>query len=253
MSIPSSSLSIAPGARGIVTVTLNRPDKGNALNGDMLVALNEASDRFERDDSVRVIILRGNGKHFCAGADVAGGIEDSPVSIVEVCERLDRLGKPTIAAIHGACIGGGVALAASCDAVLATPAAFFAIPEVKLGFPPAELMPLFLRALGPRRLRRYCLAGDRFDAQAAHEAGLVHAVHDEAQIESAVGKLADAFLQAAPGAVRTAKTLLRQLAAGAAVDLHAVHAQAIAGDEAREGVASFRERRHPRWYLPHDE
>jgi methylglutaconyl-CoA hydratase len=251
MSIPSSSLSIAAGGRGIVTVTLNRADKGNALNSDMLIALNEACERFDRDDSARVIVLRGGGKHFCAGADVAGGIGDSPISIVDVCERLDRIGKPTIAVIHGACIGAGVALAASCDAVLATPTAFFAIPEVKLGFPPAELMPLFLRALGPRRLRRYCLAGDRFDAQAAREAGLVHAVHVEAQLESAVRDLADAFLQAAPGAVRTAKTLLRQLAAGEAVDLHAVHAQAIAGDEAREGVASFRERRHPRWYLPH--
>ncbi|HVZ51085.1 MAG TPA: enoyl-CoA hydratase-related protein [Pseudolabrys sp.] len=251
MSMPSSLLTITAGARGIITVTLNRPDKGNALNADMLVALDEACERFERDDSVRVVVLRGAGKHFCAGADVAGGIGDSPVSVAEICERFDRLGKPTIAAIHGACIGAGVAFAASCDAVLATPAAFFAIPEVKLGFPPAELMPLFLRALGPRRLRRYCLAGDRFDAQAAREAGLVHALHDEATLDSAVRDLADVFLQAAPGAVRTAKTLLRQLAAGEAVDLHAVHAQAVAGDEAREGVASFRERRHPRWYLPH--
>jgi methylglutaconyl-CoA hydratase len=246
----TSPLSIARAERGIVTVTLNRPDKSNALDCDALVALHEACEAFDRDAAVRVVVLRGAGRHFCAGADIAGGVGDAPVSIAEVCDCLDRLGKPTIAVVHGACIGAGLALAACCDAVLATPTAFFAIPEVKLGFPPAELLPVFLRAFGPRRLRRYCLAGDRFDAAAAREAGLVSAVHDETRLDGAVHDLADAFLQAAPGALRTAKTLLRQLAAGETVDLHAVHARAVAGDESREGVTSFRERRHPRWYLP---
>lgn len=248
--MPTSPLSIARAERGVVTVTLNRPDKGNALNRDALLALHEACERLDRDAAARVVILRGAGRHFCAGADVAGGVADSPVSIADVCDRLDGLGKPTIAIVHGACIGAGVALAASCDAVLATPEAFFAIPEVRLGFPPAELMPLLLRALAPRMLRRYCLAGDRFDARTAQQAGLVHAVHDAPQLDGAVRGLADAFLQAAPGALRTAKALLRQLAAGETVDLHAMHAQAVAGDEAREGIASFRERRHPRWYPP---
>jgi methylglutaconyl-CoA hydratase len=253
MSMPSSPLSIVRADRGIVTVTLSRPEKGNALNRDLLVALHEACERFDRDLDVRVVMLRGQGKHFCTGADVAGGLGGAPVSIAETCERLDRLGKPTVAVIHGACVGAGVALAACCDAVLATPDAFFAIPEVRLGFPPAELMPVFMRALGPRLLRRYCLAGERFDAAAAKEAGLVHAIHEQPLIETAADGIADAFLQAAPGALRMAKTVLRQLAAGETVDLRAVHAEAIARDEAREGLASFRERRHPCWYLPHND
>jgi methylglutaconyl-CoA hydratase len=253
MTDPISKILTAQDARGVVTVTLNRPQRSNALDREMLAALNDACERWDADASVRVVIVRGAGKNFCSGADVAaaGEAHQSQVSIPELCGRFAWLGKPTIAVVQGACIGAGLALAAGCDAVLAMPDAFFAIPEVRLGFPPAELTPIFLQDFGVRFLRRYLLSGERFDAAVAAQAGLVHRICAAADMEDAVATAADAYLRAAPGAVRGAKSALLGLAANLAdLDLHALHARAIAGEEAREGIASFKDRRHPRWYLP---
>lgn len=246
-------IAIEQNSRGIVSMTLARPDKGNALDIEMLTLLQSTFDRVEADPDARALIIRGEGKHWCSGADVSGGIGDKAhgVSIVDVCARLHALSKPTVAVVHGACIGAGLAFAASCDVLLATPEAFFAIPEVRLGFPPVELMPVFLPALGPRFLRRYLLSGERFSADIALRGGFAHAVHEAGAMEAAVDTTADAFLRAAPGAFANGKKLLRQFAAGEQTnDLHSLHARWIAGEEAREGLASFKEKRHPGWYLP---
>lgn len=253
MTSPTPKIAITQDSGPIVTVTLSRPEKGNALDHEMLAELNDACDRWDNDERVRVIVIRAEGKHFCSGADVTDvGHGGRPqITIPNLCARVDRLGKPTVAIVHGACIGAGLALAASCDTVLATPDAFFAIPEVRLGFPPAELTPVFLSTFGPRFLRHYLLSGDRFDATTAAHGGLVHRVCTEAEIEGVVAAVTDAFLRAAPAALRDAKAVLLQLAANMPdIDLHAVHVRAVAGDEAREGLASFKDRRHPRWYLP---
>jgi methylglutaconyl-CoA hydratase len=254
MSVPK--LIVSSAALGAVTVTLNRPDKGNALDRETLALLIAALDRLDADAAVRLVVLRGEGKHFCSGVDVrADMIADTATitrddaSIARACARLNSFSKPTIAVLHGACIGGGLGLACCCDVVLATPDAFFAIPEVRLGFPPAELMPIFLSAFGARFLRRYLLAGDRFDAEQAKAAGLVHGIH-AADMDAALGTITNAFLGAGPGAVANAKALLLRLAAGETDDLHGLHARWIASEEAREGLASFKEKRHPRWNLP---
>ncbi|AXK80724.1 hypothetical protein DW352_09510 [Pseudolabrys taiwanensis] len=243
---------IEQSSRGIVGLTLARPDKGNALDAEMLAQLLTTFDRLDADPGARVLVIRGEGKHWCSGADVSGGVGDShDVSIVDVCTRLNVLTKPTVAVVHGACIGAGLALAASCDVLLATPEAFFAIPEVRLGFPPVELMPVFVPAFGARFLRRYLLSGERFAADVALRVGFAHAVHPATAMAAAVDETADAFLRAAPGALANGKKLLRRFAAGEqAEDLHDLHARWIAGEEAREGLASFKEKRHPGWYLP---
>ncbi len=254
MTLPK--LMVSPVARGTVTVTLNRPDKGNALDRETLALLIAALDRLNADASVRIIVLRGEGKHFCSGADVSAdlaggakaGIRDD-ASIDNTCHRLNSFSKPTIAIVQGACIGGGLGLACACDVVLATPDAFFAIPEVRLGFPPAALMPIFLAAFGTRFMRRYLLAGDRFGAEQAEIAGLVHGIHAAAQMDVALDKITTAFLGAAPGAVANAKALMLKLSAGDTEDLHGLHARWIASEEAREGIASFKEKRHPNWHL----
>jgi methylglutaconyl-CoA hydratase len=256
MTLPK--LTVSPAVRGAVTVTLNRPDKGNALDRETLALLIAALDRLDADVSVRVLVLRGEGKHFCSGvdvrADLAGDTETvnrDEATIDSACYRLNSFSKPTIAIVQGACIGGGLGLACACDVVLATPDAFFAIPEVRLGFPPAALMPIFLAAFSPRFMRRYLLAGDRFGAEQAEMAGLVHGIHAAAQMDAALGKITTAFLGAGPGAVANAKALLLKLSAGnTAEDLHGLHARWIASEEAREGIASFKEKRHPSWYLP---
>jgi methylglutaconyl-CoA hydratase len=251
-------LIVSPTARGIATVTLHRPEKGNALDRELLALLIATLDRLDADASVRVVVLRGEGKHFCSGADVGADLganataaTHDDVIIDRACDRLNSLSKPTIVVVHGACIGGGLALAACCDLVLATPDAFFAIPEVRLGFPPAALMPIFLAAFGPRFLRRYLLAGDRFGVEQARQAGFVHGIHDAADMDSALTKVTNAFLGAGPTAVANAKGLLLKLSAGSATgeDLHGLHARWIASEEAREGIASFKEKRHPSWDL----
>ena len=251
-------LMVSPAARGAVTVTLNRPDKGNALDREMLALLIATLDRLDDDASARMVVLRGEGKHFCSGVDVRADLAgDGPpvvrddATIARACHRLNSFSKPTIAIAHGACIGGGLGLACCCDVVLATPDAFFAIPEVRLGFPPAELMPIFLAAFDARFLRRYLLAGDRFDAEQAEVAGLIHGIHAAAEMDVALDKITTAFLGAGPGAVANAKTLLLRLSAGNATEnLHGLHARWIASEEAREGLAGFTEKRHPRWQVP---
>lgn len=244
---------IEQNSRGIICITLARPEKGNAIDAEMLALLQTAFDKIETDPGARVLVICGEGKHWCSGADVGGGIngKSHDVSIIDVCARLNALAKPTVAVVHGACIGAGLALAASCDVLLATPEAFFAIPEVRLGFPPVELMPIFVPAFGARFLRRYLLSGERFSADVALRLGFAHAVHDSTVMDAAVDETADAFLHAAPGALANGKKLLHQFAAGEqADDLHDLYARWIAGEEAREGLASFKEKRHPGWYLP---
>lgn len=256
MTLPK--LMISPTLRGAVTVTLNRPDKGNALDRETLALLIAALDQLDADASIRIVVLRGEGKHFCSGADVgadlardAGEVNRDDTTIDSACYRLNSFSKPTVAIVQGACIGGGLGLACSCDVVLATPDAFFAIPEVRLGFPPAALMPIFLAAFGTQFMRCYLLAGDRFGAEQAEIAGLVHGIHADAQMDAALGEITAAFLGAAPGAVANAKALLLELSEGnTAKDLHGLHARWIASEEAREGIASFKEKRHPNWHLP---
>jgi len=240
--------------RGVANLTLSRPDKGNALDQDMLAQLLAALRRMNDDKLVRVIVLRGEGRHFCTGADVTEikAINDGPhdagrVSIATICDLLNSCSKPTIAVVHGACLGGGAALAACCDAVIATTAAFFAIPEVRLGFAPTALMPFFLAACGPRFLRRYLLTGERFDAQCAAQIGLVGAVRAPSELDGALADLVDSFLQAAPTATAIAKSALLGIVPTGA---HEATRRGAAIEEAREGAASFREKRRPNWYPP---
>jgi methylglutaconyl-CoA hydratase len=250
------------GPRGVATLTLNRADKSNACDGEMLGLLAAALDRAARDDAIRVVALRGAGRHFCSGADLAAGRQapepeapgaPPPVRLPDLCRQLQRLPKPTIAVAHGGCIGAGLALVACCDVVLATPEAFFAIPEVRIGFAPGPLTLFFHAAIGARGLRRYLLSGERFGVEEALRLGLVHAIHDRERIEAALAAMTDEFLHAAPGALAAAKANLGALASDAgseetAARLEAEFERHKQGPEAVEGLASFREKRKPRWY-----
>jgi methylglutaconyl-CoA hydratase len=256
----SDKLTIAVSTRGVASLTLSRPDKGNALDADMLGSMSSALQRLGDDAHVRIIVLRGEGRHFCTGADIgelktAGDAshDTKRVSIATVCSRLNSCPKPTIAVVHGACLGGGLAIAACCDTVLAETGTYFAIPEVRLGFAPTALMPFFLAACGARFLRRYLLTGERFDAKRAARIGLVSDVHNASDLEGALADLVESFLLAGPAAVSIAKAALR--GAGADSDNAAADPQTTATrramiEEAKEGAASFREKRHPSWYPP---
>jgi len=251
----SAGVDVEVSPRGIATILINRPERSNAFDQGMLNALAREFAERAADAATRVIVLRGAGKHFCGGADLAArGMEPAPaagqVSLVDALAALDRLPKPTIAVVHGAAVGGGAALAACCDIVLATDAAFFSIPEVRVGMAPLGVAPFLIRAVGHRNFRRYGLSGERFGAAEALRVGLAHEVAGADTLEQRLDEIVDALLHAAPGAVREMKAAMEQ---DARPSIAAILARRLAhspprSDEAKEGVAAFREKRKPGWY-----
>ena len=241
-------------ARGIATLTFNRPDRANSYDAAMLDALADGCESFGRDAAVRAIVLRGAGKHFSAGAAIGeGGKPRRPVG--EVCAMIDAIPKPTVAVAHGACIGGALALASSCDVLIASRDAVFAIPEVRLGFAPGPLLSAFARGIGFRALRRYLLSGERFSAEEGHRLGLVHRLCDAAELDGAVDALIDELLLAAPNAAAMAKRLVQRHAPPALSpdELRELQRAVEAmrdSTEVAEGRAAFKEKRKPRWYPP---
>jgi methylglutaconyl-CoA hydratase len=251
-------------ARGVATLRFNRPDKANSYDQVMLDALAAWIEQCREDAAVRVLVLRGEGKHFSAGAAIASEADRArsvvdaarrriAVGISEVCASLDAIPKPTLAAVQGACIGGALALAWCCEVVIAGRDATFAIPEVRLGFAPGPLIPFFLRALGYRNLRRYLLSGERFAAAEAHRIGVVHELCETGALEQHLDAMIDETLMAAPGAVARAKQVLRAqvtpaISADALRKLQVAFKAAARSDEAEEGRRSFKEKRKPSWY-----
>lgn len=251
-------------ARGIVTLTLDRPEARNALSAALVGELTAALGALAGDDAARVIVLTGAGNVFCAGADIhdmrAAGTaspeqnEADARRFAGMLEALERQPQPTVAVVNGAAFGGAVGLVAACDVAVAAAGARFSLSEVRLGLVPAMISPYVLRALGPREARRWCLTGEVMDATTARRAGLVHEVVDEAGIAGAVDALLAALLAGAPGAQAEIKRLLRHVAARCDAPDEALLADTArwiarvrAGAEARDGLAAFLERRKPGW------
>jgi methylglutaconyl-CoA hydratase len=250
-------------ARGIATVMLNRPNVNNAYNGELVQGVHEAMDALSAHSDLRVVVLRGNGKHFQAGADLAwlegvgqmSPAENERVSrrTGELVRRLDTLPVPTLALVQGGCFGGGTGIIAACDVVIAADNAIFAITETRWGLMAGIILPQLCQAIGLRELRRYALTCERFDANEARRIGLVHEVCPLAELDQFGAKIVDALLMTAPNA--TSATKLRSLqVAGALVDdvlfaqLVHEHAETRQLAEAGEGLASFHEKRKPGWY-----
>jgi methylglutaconyl-CoA hydratase len=244
--------SVAP--RGIATITFNRPEKANSYDRAMLNALAAGFERFGGDPAVRVIVLRGTGKHFSAGAAIGEGGGPGR-SIGEVCRLIDTAPKPTIAAVQGACIGGALALASCCDIVIAARDTKFSIPEVRLGFAPGPLIGFFARAMGVRALRRYLLSGESFGAEEALRLGLAQEICGTDALDRTLDEVVDNCLRAAPAAVAQAKRVLLAQAGPIATpeelaELQRVFEANAQSEEAAEGRASFKEKRSPNWYPP---
>lgn len=248
--------------RGVATVTLNRPSVNNAYNGDLIQGLHDAMDVLARDPVLRVVVLRGNGRHFQAGADldwILGVAAQSPAEnerasrlTAEAVRRLDTCPVPTLALIQGGCFGGGTGIAAACDVVVASEDAIFAISETRWGLMAGIILPQLCHAMGVRQVRRYALSGERFGADEARRIGLVHEVCPTGGLAAAGARIVDSILMNAPRA--TTATKQRTLASARAMvddtglrELIDEHAQARQTDEAREGLASFKEKRKPAW------
>ena len=248
--------------RGVATITLNRPEVNNAYNGAMIDGLLGAMHALSARPELRVVLLKGNGKHFQAGADLkwirevreASAEENERVSraTAEAVDRLNRLPVPTIALVQGGCFGGGTGIIAACDVVIAADNAMFSISEVRWGLTAAIIIPQLSDAISARQLRRYALTGERFDAAEARRVGLVHDVVPLEKLGAAGEKIAGHLLENGPQAIAETKAWILESAWGgfdrATFDaLSASHAAKRRSVEAGEGLASFAEKRPAKW------
>ena len=257
-------LRIEQDARGIATLTLDRPAQKNALNTELVGRLTDALGTLAGDRSVRVVLLKGAGDAFCAGADVndmrtAGAAtqdanEADSRRFATMLARLEAQPQPTVALVQGAAYGGAIGLIAACDMAIAATNARLALSEVRLGLIPAMISPYVLRAIGTRQAHRWFLTGEAMDAATALRIGLVHEVAEDGALEAVAEKLVAALLAGGPFAQSEIKRLLRRVTGrGSAPDESMLNdtarwiAKIRAGDEAREGLTAFLERRKPRW------
>jgi methylglutaconyl-CoA hydratase len=248
-------------ARGIARLVLARPAKHNVLSGAMCDEIAEAAARIEADPGVRVVVLTGEGRSFCAGGDLDWMQEQVAASrarrltearrLAMMLQALNTLGKPVIGRVHGAAYGGGVGLMAVCDAVVAASDARFGLTETRLGLIPATISPYVLARIGEGRARAMFFSARVFDAAEAQALGLVTRVVPAADLDAAVEAEVAPYFVTAPGAVAAAKRLARSL--GPRIDAEVIEATiARLADvwetpEASEGIAAFLAKRPAAW------
>ena len=247
---------------GVATLTLARPGVHNAFDETLIARLTAHLAVLDADPAVRMVVLAGEGRSFCAGADLdwmrrmaefghAENLADAQ-ELAAMLRALDTLAKPTIARIHGAAFGGGVGLVAACDIAVAADTAQFALSEARLGLIPATISPYVIEAIGARAARRYFLTAERFGAAEALRIGLVHEVVAADLIDARIAAIVAQLREAGPAAQRESKRLVRDVAGRPIdADVIAMTAERIAGvrasGEGREGVAAFLARRKPAW------
>ena len=218
MTNPLLNLREGPVAR----LRLNRPELHNAFDAMLIAALTGALEAVADDDSVRVVVLEGEGLSFSAGADLnwmrgmAAASEEAnrtdSLALARLMRTLDELPRPTIARVQGAAFGGGVGLVACCDIAIASADAKFGLTESKLGLLPAVISPYVLDAIGPRQARRWFATAEIFDAATALQIGLLHQVVANDALDGAVQRQVDLLLKAGPHASAQAKSLVRRVA-----------------------------------------
>ncbi|MBF9044606.1 crotonase/enoyl-CoA hydratase family protein [Rhodobacterales bacterium HKCCE4037] len=247
--------------RGVAWLKLNRPDLHNSMNSAMIVELTLMAGRLGRDPAVRVVVLTGEGRSFCAGADLgwmkaqmeadAESRAREARALAEMLGALDRLPKPLIGRIQGQAYGGGIGMMSVCDVAVGVDSAMFGLTEVKLGLIPATIGPYVVARMGPARARRVFFSGRRFSAREAVELGLLARAVPEADLDAEIEAEIAPYLGAAPGAVAESKALVATL--GGAPDEAQISAtiDALIGRwesaEAAEGIGAFFDKRKPKW------
>lgn len=247
---------------GIATITLNRPDVLNAFNEEVIVELTKSFEKAGADDKVRAIVLRGNGKSFCAGGDLnwmrksaeytyQENVDDA-MKLGTLLKTINYLPKITIALAHGNIFGGGVGLAACCDIAIAEEGAQFCLSEVRIGLIPSIIAPYVINAMGLRMARRYFMTAERFDAAAAYRIGFAHEVAPKGGLDAALGKIIAAVRDGAPKAQGRGKKLMLDIV-GRPIDDALIQltvqqiAEARASDEGKEGLSAFLNKSEPGW------
>lgn len=245
----------------IARVCFNRPELHNAFNSEMIRELDDIYEKIKGDKSLRVVILTGKGKSFCAGADInwlresidysfEQNLEES-LGLAEVLHNIYALPKATIAMVNGTAIGGGAGFLSVCDIAVASEEAKFGLSEVKIGLVPAAISPYVIHRIGEKNAREYFLTGERISAQKACEIGLVNKVVPQAKLKETVDETADRLLTSGPEAVASCKELIYRVPRMSFEEVKTYTARVIANlrvsEEGQEGMSAFLEKRKPRW------
>ena len=255
------TITITTDDRGVATLALNRPDKHNAMSAQMLADLTDAAAKLGADDAVRVVVLTGTGKSFCAGGDL-GWMQEQMAADAEtrgreaaklayMLQALNTLPKPLIGALQGNAFGGGVGMASVCDIALGVDHLKMGLTETRLGIIPATIGPYVIARMGEGRARRVFMNGKLFSAKDAVELGLLAKAVSADDLADAVADEVVPYLSCAPGAVASAKKLARDL--GPRIDQQTIDMtiQALKArwetDEAVDGIGAFFDKRKASW------
>ena len=261
MAYENIELDVSP--NGTAVVLLNRPAKRNAFNAQVIEELSDAFETLSKNPECRLVLIRGAGPVFSAGADLewmraAGGYserenEEDAYGMAEMLRKLYELPQITIALVHGAAMAGACGVAAAADIAIARKGTVFSFSEVKLGIIPATISPYIIAAIGSRWARALFVTAERFDADVAAKLGLIHhVVEDETAMEKLVEHYADLAYNASPAAIADTKDLVASVA-GAVIDasLGRMTAKRLAhrrvSEQGKEGLAAFLEKRKPSW------
>jgi methylglutaconyl-CoA hydratase len=255
------TLNLEVDGRGVAWLRLNRPEKHNAMDAAMIGELTEAAGRLGRDPAVRVVVLTGAGRSFCAGGDLgwmrAQMAADAATrarearALAEMLGALDKMPKPLIGRVQGQAFGGGVGLMSVCDVAVGVEGVKIGLTEVRLGLIPATIGPYVVARMGAARARRVFFSGRVFDAAEAVELGLLARVVPEDALDAAVEAEIAPYLAAAPGAVAAGKQLVADLAVPVDAAQIAMTIEALVtrweSAESAEGIAAFFAKRKPAW------
>lgn len=248
--------------KGLAILTLNRPDKRNAMNAEMIQELDQVLQQLKQDASVKILLIKGNGEHFCAGADISWMQTIGTLSMEEnqrdaqalanLLFQLYEFPKPTIAIAHGTVLGGGIGILSVCDIALAADNCTFGFPECKIGIAPSTISPYVIAALGARAAQYYFMTGIRFGAEEAARISLVHQVIEQEHLYQTGHALAQTLLQNGPEALCAIKQLTHHVTnEKISPSLSAYTAKHLAelrkSNEAQEGLKAFLEKRAPQW------
>jgi len=238
---------------GVARITLNRPEKRNALNAELIAAVRDSLERSAKDENVRVVLITGAGPDFCSGADLAGldrtaeaGVLDhigTARHMADAFLEMRQHPRPVVAAVRGRALAGGCGLATACDLILAAESAQFGYPEVKIGFVPAMVMAILRRSVSEKRALELIVTGEIITAAQAHAVGMINRVFPDAEFEARVEDYVAALASKSASAVTLSKSLLYHMDGmtfESAIDA-GVHGNALARmtEDARRGIERF--------------
>jgi len=250
---------------GNATIALNRPELHNAFDPEMVAQMTATLKQLEANPKVRAVVLMGQGKSFCAGADIEHmkpsakftreQNRKAALATAQMYHSLYTLRKPTIARVHGAVRGGGIGLVAACDIAIGSRDSTFRLSEVRLGIAPVMISPYVVAAIGERHARRYAMSGEEFDSAEAYRIGLLHDLVEFEMLNPRIGHILADLYCGGPNAIIAAKQLIRKVAHAAitvqvVADTADTLAEMRASAEAQEGLGAFLEKRKAAWIEP---